>query len=399
MMFKTLKQQKRLRSDMKISILGSTGSIGRQAIEVIQKMPDYFQINSLCGGSNVEEIKKQIELLSKIGLAPQNVCVKSEKDALQLQKEYKKLNILYGDEGLIEIASDKNNDRILVSVSGKTGLKPTLAAIKNGIDVALANKETLVMAGDIVMKRAKEKGVKILPVDSEHGAIHQCLKNRDEVEKLIITASGGPFRNKTVDDIKHATVEETLHHPRWNMGKKITIDSATLMNKGLEVIEAHHLFNMPYDKIQVVVHPQSIVHSAVEYADGSVIAQLGFPSMHIPIQYTLTYPYRFEGVEKRSFDFVKAGRLDFDEPDLDKFPCLKLAFEAGKQGGTLPVCMNAANEEAVYLFLNGKISLWDIYEITNKMMDSHKNILAPTLDEILEQDEIVRNEVRNLALI
>lgn len=399
MMFKTLKQQKRLRSDMKISILGSTGSIGRQAIEVIQKMPDYFQINSLCGGSNVEEIKKQIELLSKIGLAPQNVCVKSEKDALQLQKEYKKLNILYGDEGLIEIASDKNNDRILVSVSGKTGLKPTLAAIENGIDVALANKETLVMAGDIVMKRAKEKGVKILPVDSEHGAIHQCLKNRDEVEKLIITASGGPFRNKTVDDIKHATVEETLHHPRWNMGKKITIDSATLMNKGLEVIEAHHLFNMPYDKIQVVVHPQSIVHSAVEYADGSVIAQLGFPSMHIPIQYTLTYPYRFEGVETRSFDFVKAGRLDFDEPDLDKFPCLKLAFEAGKQGGTLPVCMNAANEEAVYLFLNGKISLWDIYEITNKMMDSHKNILAPTLDEILEQDEIVRNEVRNLALI
>src|SRR5574344_175009 len=399
MMFKTLKQQKRLRSDMKISILGSTGSIGRQAIEVIQKMPDYFQINSLCGGSNVEEIKKQIELLSKIGLAPQNVCVKSEKDALQLQKEYKKLNILYGDEGLIEIASDKNNDRILVSVSGKTGLKPTLAAIENGIDVALANKETLVMAGDIVMKRAKEKGVKILPVDSEHGAIHQCLKNRDEVEKLIITASGGPFRNKTVDDIKHATVEETLHHPRWNMGKKITIDSATLMNKGREVIEAHHLFNMPYDKIQVVVHPQSIVHSAVEYADGSVIAQLGFPSMHIPIQYTLTYPYRFEGVETRSFDFVKAGRLDFDEPDLDKFPCLKLAFEAGKQGGTLPVCMNAANEEAVYLFLNGKISLWDIYEITNKMMDSHKNILAPTLDEILEQDEIVRNEVRNLALI
>ena len=246
------------------------------------------------------------------------------------------------------------------------------------------------MAGDIVMKRAREKGVKILPVDSEHGAIHQCLSNRDEVEKLIITASGGPFRNSSIEDIKNATVEQTLHHPRWNMGKKITIDSATLMNKGLEVIEAHHLFNMPYDKIQVVVHPQSIVHSAVEYVDGSVIAQLGFPSMHIPIQYTLSYPHRFEGIETRSFDFIKAGRLDFDAPDMEKFPCLKLAFEAGKQGGTLPVVMNAANEEAVYAFLDKKISLWQIYEITKKMMDAHKNITNPTLDEILETDMIIR---------
>ena len=214
------------------------------------------------------------------------------------------------------------------------------------------------------------------------------------MEKIIITASGGPFRNKTIDDIKNATVEETLHHPRWNMGKKITIDSATLMNKGLEVIEAHHLFNMPYEKIQVVVHPQSIVHSAVEYVDGSVIAQLGFPSMHIPIQYTLTYPHRFEGIETRSFDFVKAGRLDFDAPDLEKFPCLKLAFEAGKQGGTLPVVMNAANEEAVYLFLDKKISLWQIYEITKKMMDSHTNILNPSLEQILETDMIIRDFVK-----
>lgn len=249
------------------------------------------------------------------------------------------------------------------------------------------------MAGDIVMARAKEKGVKILPVDSEHGAIHQCLSNREEVEKLIITASGGPFRTKTIEDIKNASVEETLHHPRWNMGKKITIDSATLMNKGLEVIEAHHLFSMPYEKIQVVVHPQSIVHSAVEYVDGSVIAQLGFPSMHIPIQYTLTYPHRFEGIETRSFDFVKAGRLDFEEPDMEKFPCLKLAFEAGKQGGTLPVVMNAANEEAVYMFLNGRISLWEIYEITAKMMEQHKNILNPSLDEILETDMMVRKSL------
>lgn len=374
---------------MKISILGSTGSIGRQAIEVIQKMPGFFEVVSLTGGANLDVLRSQIKLVN-----PKNVCVKSEQDALALKKEFPRINVLHGDEGLVEIAGDKTNERILVSVSGKTGLKPTLAAIENNIDVALANKETLVMAGDIVMKRAKEKNVKILPVDSEHGAIHQCLSNRDEVEKLIITASGGPFRNKTIDDIKNATVEETLHHPRWNMGKKITIDSATLMNKGLEVIEAHHLFNMPYEKIQVVVHPQSIVHSAVEYVDGSVIAQLGFPSMHIPIQYTLTYPHRFEGIETRSFDFVKAGRLDFDAPDLEKFPCLKLAFEAGKQGGTLPVVMNAANEEAVYLFLDKKISLWQIYEITKKMMDSHTNILNPSLDQILETDMIIRDFVK-----
>ena len=374
---------------MKISILGSTGSIGRQAIEVIQKMPGFFEVVSLTGGANLDVLRSQIKLVN-----PKNVCVKSEQDALALKKEFPRINVLHGDEGLVEIAGDKTNERILVSVSGKTGLKPTLAAIENNIDVALANKETLVMAGDIVMKRAKEKNVKILPVDSEHGAIHQCLSNRDEVEKLIITASGGPFRNKTIDDIKNATVEETLHHPRWNMGKKITIDSATLMNKGLEVIEAHHLFNMPYEKIQVVVHPQSIVHSAVEYVDGSVIAQLGFPSMHIPIQYTLTYPQRFEGIETRSFDFVKAGRLDFDEPDLEKFPCLKLAFEAGKQGGTLPVVMNAANEEAVYLFLDKKISLWQIYEITKKMMDSHTNILNPSLEQILETDMIIRDFVK-----
>ena len=376
---------------MKISILGSTGSIGRQAVEVIQNMPDFFEVVSISGGDNIEELRKQIKILN-----PKNVCVKSEQNALFLQKEFPKINILYGDEGLVDIASDKTNDRILVSVSGKTGLKPTLAAVENKIDVALANKETLVMAGDIVMARAKENGVKILPVDSEHGAIHQCLSKREEVEKLIITASGGPFRNKTIEDIKNASVEETLHHPRWNMGKKITIDSATLMNKGLEVIEAHHLFNMPYEKIQVVIHPQSIVHSAVEYVDGSVIAQFGFPSMHIPIQYALTYPDRYKGVESKSFDFIKASRLDFEAPDLEKFPCLKLAFEAGKQGGTLPVVMNAANEEAVFMFLECKISLWEIYEITKTMMTEHKIIENPSLEQILEQDITTREQTKFL---
>lgn len=377
---------------MKISILGSTGSIGRQAIEVIQKMPDYFEVVSLSGGDNIEILREQIKIVQ-----PKNICVKTEENAIKLQKEFPNINVLYGDEGLVEIASDKTNERILVSVSGKIGLKPTLAAIENNIDIALANKETLVMAGDIVMKKAKEKDVQILPVDSEHGAIHQCLANRKEVEKLIITASGGPFRTKTIDDIKKATVEETLKHPRWNMGQKITIDSATLMNKGLEVIEAHHLFNMPYEKIQVVVHPQSIIHSAVEYIDGSVIAQLGFPTMHIPIQYALSYPHRLEGIETRSFDFIKAGRLDFEEPNLEKFPCLKLAFEAGQEGGSLPVVMNAANEEAVYLFLNKKISLWQIYEFTKTMMNNHKIITNPTIDEILEIDKTTRKQTKELV--
>lgn len=362
----------------RISILGSTGSIGRQALEVIEKMPDMFEIVALAGGSNIELLNEQIKKFK-----PKYAYASDSKSIIGAK--YLTLE---------EICSDKSNDIILVAVSGRVGLIPTITAIKNGIDIALANKETLVMAGDIVMARAKEKGVNILPVDSEHGAIHQCLSNIKEVEKLIITASGGPFRTKTVDDIKKATVEQTLKHPKWNMGKKITIDSATLMNKGLEVIEAHHLFNMPYEKIQVVVHPQSIIHSAVEYVDGSVIAQLGFPTMHIPIQYTLTYPERFAGIESKSFDFVKAGRLDFEEPDLQKFPCLALAFEAGKQGGTLPVVMNAANEEAVYLFLENKISLWQIYEITRDFMERHDNISSPSLEEILEQDAIIRQLVK-----
>lgn len=375
----------------KISILGSTGSIGTQALEVISKMPDSFEVISLCAGDNIDKIREQIKQIN-----PKNVCVKSDANAQILQKEYKNINVMYGESGLNNICSDTENEMILVAVSGKVGLKPTLKAIESGIDIALANKETLVMAGDIVMKRAREKNVQILPVDSEHSAIHQCIKNINDVQRLIITASGGPFRNKTIEDIKHATIEETLHHPKWNMGKKITIDSATLMNKGLEVIEAHHLFNMDYEKIKVVVHPQSIVHSAVEYYDGSVIAQLGFPSMHIPIQYALSYPQRLVGIKTNSFDFVKAARLDFEEPDLDKFPCLKLAYEAGKAGGTYTVCLNAANEEAVYAFLAGKISLWNIYEITKKMLENYQSITNPDIDVVIEQDKITREKVKKL---
>ena len=246
------------------------------------------------------------------------------------------------------------------------------------------------------MKLAKENNVKILPVDSEHSAIFQCLNKRSEVKHLIITSSGGPFRTATKEEMEKADLTQALAHPRWNMGRKITVDSATLMNKGLEVIEAHHLFDFNYDDIKVVVHPQSYVHSAVEYVDGSIIAQIGNPSMHIPIQYALTYPERVEGIETESFDFVKAAKLEFYEPDFEKFPSLALAFEAGKRGGTYPVCMNAANEEAVFAFLGGKIKFTDIYKITKKVFDEYEPIQNPQIDDIISEDEMVREKTRKL---
>src|SRR5574344_1333979 len=318
----------------KISILGSTGSIGRQALEVIENLQDKFEIIALSAGGNVELLSQQAKKFE-----PKYICIGSTTDK---QVDISGVRTIYGAEGLEEICSDKENDIILVAVSGKIGLKPTLKAIENGIDIALANKETLVMAGDIVMHRAKNAGVNIIPVDSEHCAIHQCIKDIKQVEKLIITASGGPFLHKTTDEMKNATVSQALNHPRWKMGRKITVDSATLMNQDLEIIEAHHLFNMPYDKIDVVIHPQSIVHSAIEYKDGSVVAQLGLPSMHIPIQYAITYPERFEGIKSKSFSFSDVARLDFEKPDFEKFPSVKLAYDAGKMGGSATVCLNAA---------------------------------------------------------
>lgn len=372
----------------KISIIGSTGSIGRQALEVIEKLQDKFEIIALTGGANVELLREQA-----LKFKPKYVCVGNSKGE---KLDIAGIKTLYGQEGLEEICSNKENDIILVSVSGKVGLRPTLTAIDNGIDIALANKETLVMAGDIVMPRAKEKGVNIIPVDSEHCAIHQCIKDISHVDKLIITASGGPFLHKTIDDMKNATVAQALNHPRWSMGKKITVDSATLMNKGLEIIEAHHLFNMPYEKIDVVVHPQSIVHSAIEYVDGSVIAQLGLPSMHIPIQYAITYPERFEGIKSKSFSFADIARLDFEKPDFEKFPSVKMAYEAGKIGGSATVCMNAANEEAVFAFLEDKIKLYEIYQITSKMMEQHHIVKNPSIDEIFEIDKEVRVKTREL---
>ena len=364
----------------KISILGSTGSIGRQALEVIEKLNDKFEIIALAAGNNTELLNEQIKKFKpKYAYA--------EDDTAILGAKYMSLD---------EICSDKDNDIILVAVSGKIGLKPTITAINNGIDIALANKETLVMAGDIVMSLAKEKGVNIIPVDSEHCAIHQCIKDISQVDKLIITASGGPFLHKSLQEMKTASVEQALAHPRWNMGKKITIDSATLMNKGLEVIEAHHLFGIDYDNIEVVVHPQSIVHSAIEYVDGSVIAQLGLPSMHIPIQYAITYPERFDGIKSKSFSFAEAARLDFEKPDFNKFKALEIAYLCGKLGGSAPVCMNAANEEAVFAFLNNKINLYDIITTVEKILESHCHIKEPSLEEIFEIDKYTRIRTREL---
>lgn len=370
----------------KISILGSTGSIGTQALEVIEKLGDKFEIISLSAGGNIDLLNEQIAKFH-----PKSVCVSKNADkVIGCDK------VLSGTEGLDEICSNTENDIILVAVSGKIGLEPTITAIKNHINIALANKETLVMAGDIVMKLAKENGVNIVPVDSEHCAIHQCIKDIAQVSKLIITASGGPFLHKTIDDMKNATVEQALAHPRWNMGRKITVDSATLMNKGLEVIEAHHLFNMPYDKIDVVVHPQSIVHSAIEYVDGSVIAQLGLPSMHIPIQYAICYPERFEGIKSKSFSFSEIARLDFLAPDYDKFGFLNLAYSAGRTGGSATVALNAADEEAVFAFLDGRIKLFDIYEITEKIYSEHNVVKTPSIKEIFDIDKEVRIKTKEL---
>lgn len=369
----------------RISIIGSTGSIGRQALEVLERLGDKFEITALAGGSNTDLLIQQAEKFRP-------KYISSDKYDERLAKIP---GVKYLPNGLEEICSNKaENDIILVAVSGKIGLKPTLKAIENGIDIALANKETLVMAGDIVMRKAREKGVKILPVDSEHSAIHQCIKDLNQVRKLIITASGGPFLRKNIEEMRNATVEQALAHPKWNMGKKITVDSATLMNKGLEIIEAHHLFNMPYEKIDVIVHPQSVVHSAIEYKDGSVIAQLGVPSMHIPIQYAITYPERYEGIKTQSFSFSDVARMDFEAPDFEKFPSLNFAYNAGKKGGSATTSLNAINEEAVFAFLRGEIKLCKIYDLIEKLMPKCTFIAEPTIDEIFEIDKEARELTR-----
>lgn len=364
----------------KITLLGSTGSIGTQALEVLDYLDEY-EVLALAAGKNVRLLCTQIEKYR-----PKRVCIQKQEDVQLVKSKFPQVEVLWGLDGLMELCSDTQNDIILVATSGKIGLKPTLRAIENKIDIALANKETLVMAGEIVMKKAKENNVKILPVDSEHSAILQCLsdKNNDPY-KLIITASGGPFLNKTREEMGKSNALEALKHPRWHMGRKITIDSATLMNKGLEVIEAHYLFNMDYKDIKVVIHPQSLVHSFVEFIDGSMLAQVGFPSMHIPIQYALTYPKRCKGIKTDGFSLF-GQTMTFEKPDLDKFRCLKMAYEAGLDGTSSLVVLNAANEVAVNNFLEGKIHFLDIEKTVEKALLEHNTIKNLTIDEILELD-------------
>ncbi len=366
----------------RVTILGSTGSIGTQALEVLENIENKedFIIEALACNSNLDKFIPQIKKFR-----PKRVSVSDFESYKKLKNEFKNLEILFGEEGLVEIAS-KDTDILLTATTGKVALKPTVEAIKNKVDIALANKETLVMAGDIITNLANKNNIKIIPVDSEHSAIMQASNNDFEyVNYIIITASGGPFLNKTKEEINRANANEALKHPNWHMGKKITIDSSTLMNKGLEVIEAHHLFNMPYEKIKVVIHPESIVHSAVEFIDGSIIAQMGNPSMHIPIQYALTYPKRQKGIKTNNFSFFDKT-LTFKTPDYDKFPALNLAYNAGKEGGIYPCVLNAANEVAVKKFLEGKINIEGIIKTVEYALDNAPNIKNPSLNDIFNVD-------------
>jgi len=378
-----------------VTILGVTGSIGTQTLDVIRKDIDNFYIVGISANTKWKKIIPIIEEFK-----PKYVAMMEEEASLELkiycrEKNYSTV-ILQGIEGLNYISTLPEVDLVVTAVVGMIGLIPTMKAIHSGKDIALANKETLVAAGSLVMEAAKMNHVNILPVDSEHGAIFQCLQgNRSEnVNKIILTASGGPFRGKNREQLMEIKPEEAIKHPKWNMGKKISIDSSTLMNKGLEVIEAHWLFNVDYENIQVVVHPQSIIHSMVEYVDGSVIAQLSSTDMRLPIQYAINYPKRNKAVIDK-LDFYNMGNLTFEKPDMDTFKCLKLAFTAGKIGGNMPAIMNAANEVAVELFLDYKIKYLQIEYIIEMCMNKFDHVLNPNLQEILEIDLKVREYVRN----
>lgn len=384
----------------KLSVLGSTGSIGTQTLEIVKNNPKEFKIIGLTTNNNIELLKKQIK-----EFAPEAVAVMDGEKADLLKKEVG-LNVYSGIDGLIKIAKLNEADTVINSLVGSIGVKPTIEAIKSKKNIALANKETLVTAGSIVMEEVKKNNVNLMPIDSEHSAIFQCLNNNfdkivnnneiaNEVNKIIITCSGGAFKNLTKGQLENVTAKDALKHPTWNMGNKITIDSATLMNKGFEVIEAHWLYNMPYEKIEVLMHPQSIIHSLVEFKDNSVLAQLGNPDMKIPIQYALSYPKRFSSNSKK-LNLAEIKNLSFSKPNLDLFPCLKYAYDAGIQGGTLPAVLNAANEIAVYAFLDNKIKFLDIPKLINKIMHEHKIIKNPDLKEILDVDKKVKEETKKL---
>ncbi len=379
-----------------ISILGATGSIGTQTFEVVRAHPEQFKITSFSFGMN---IKLGVELIEEF--QPDRVSVATKELAEELKRTINPTCLVYyGGEGLLEIATDPASDILVNAVMGSIGLEPTLAAIDEGKTIAIANKETLVTAGHIVMDRARKNNVDILPVDSEHSAIYQCLKGekKSEMSKLILTASGGSFRDRSRADLQGVTVEEALNHPNWSMGSKITIDSATMMNKGLEVIEAHWLFDTKYEDIEVVLHRESVIHSMVEFIDGSVIAHLGTPDMKVPIQYALSHPYRLELPSGKRLNLVDIGTLHFEKMDFERFPCLKFAFAAGKAGGTAPTVLNASNETAVEAFLKGRIEFLEIEALIDKALNQHESIKEPSLEEIREVDNSSRRFVQSLIV-
>ncbi len=367
-----------------VAVLGSTGSIGRQTLEVINALP-YLRIIGLAAGKNTSLLAKQIDQFQ-----PRFVHFQG-KEAPSAKAEYEFLS-------LEEMASHPEVDTVVIATSGKWGIKPTLAAVKAGKRVALANKESLVMAGDIITKEAKRNGAQIMPVDSEHSAIWQCLEGeKQKAARLILTASGGPFLHYSLKQLNKVTPEQALKHPSWKMGKKVTIDSATLMNKGLEVIEAHWLFDTPFDNIRILIHPQSIIHSMVEFIDGSVKAQLGYPDMRLPIQYALTYPERTANPQLPRLNWDTIKELNFEPPNLGTFPCLKLAIEAGKKGGTYPAVLCAADEAAVELFLSGRIRFTDIARLVQSALEEHQSIAHPNLKEIMAADDWARETVSQLV--
>lgn len=372
-------------------VLGSTGSIGTQTLDVVREHPDLFHVSVLVANCSDELLEKQIEEFQ-----PQ-LAVLSDEDAYKrLRQRYTgKTELAGGRQAVIEAAAYPEAQVVVTSLMGFAGLEPTLAALEAGKDIALANKETLVVAGELVMAKAKELGRAILPVDSEHCALFQCLQGQDRgaVEKLILTASGGPFRGRKANELTQVSKKDVLAHPTWNMGQKITVDSASLVNKGLEVIEARWLYDVSYDQIQVVVHPQSIVHSMVQYQDGTVMAQLGCTDMRLPIQYALTYPDRVTSNFPR-VDFYELGKLTFEKPDMETFRGLKLAFEAGRTGGTMPCIMNGANEVAVEAFLKGQAGFLDIYRLIETAMEAGKVEYKPDLDQLLAADEWARDYTR-----
>ena len=368
----------------KIVLLGSTGSIGTQTLEIVRNYSEDLQVLALAAGSNVALMEQQVR-----EFLPKKAVMWSEASAKELKEKIADLNVevLSGMDGLLDIVTMEEAQTVVTAIVGMIGIRPTIAAIESGKNIALANKETLVTAGHIIMPLAKKMGVKILPVDSEHSAIFQSMngEKKEQVEKILLTASGGPFRGKKTEDLLNIQVEDALKHPNWSMGRKITIDSATLVNKGLEVIEAKWLFDVDLEQIQVVVHSQSIIHSMVQYKDGGIIAQLGTPDMKLPIQYALFYPERRE-LPGKKLDFYELGLMTFEKPDMETFYGLRLAFEASKMGGSMPTVYNAANEKAVSLFLDRKIKFLQIPELIQKAMNNHKIIANPNVDEILSAE-------------